>query len=120
MVVGGMFAALPPVRSEMLKYPAVYRGQGQISHMAIGVPPIFLAMVVLTILYALLYKGGAGFVEGARFGLLIAPFSVCTFVLHNLVNLNVGSKIALHQTIGYSFIWIVVGIVIGLVFRPAR
>jgi len=59
-------------------------------------------------------------VEGARFGLLIALFSVCTFVLHNFVNLNVGARLAIHQTIGYSFMWIVVGIVIELVYRPAH
>jgi len=121
MVVGGLTFAVPGTKSEFLKYPAIYRDQqGQMSHMAIGMPAMFVAMIVLAVLYAMLYRGGSGFVEGLKFGVLIAIFSVCTFVLHNYVNLNIGLKITLQQTVAYSVEWIVAGIVIGLIYRPAR
>jgi hypothetical protein len=57
-------------------------------------------------------------VEGAGFGLLIAVFALCSFVLHNYVNLNIGLKLTLVQAAAYSVSWIVTGIVIGLIYRP--
>jgi hypothetical protein len=39
-------------------------------------------------------------------------------VIHNYVNLNIGLKLTLQQGIAYSVEWLVVGIVIGLIYRP--
>jgi hypothetical protein len=39
-------------------------------------------------------------------------------VLHNYVNLNIGLKLALGQAAAYFFQWTIVGIVIGLIYRP--
>jgi hypothetical protein len=41
-------------------------------------------------------------------------------VIHNYVDLNIGLKVTLEQAAAYSVQWIVVGVVIGLVYRPAR
>jgi hypothetical protein len=57
--------------------------------------------------------------EGARFGALIGAFSIGTFVVHNYVNLQIGSKLAVQQGIAYFVEWVIVGLVIGLVYRPA-
>jgi hypothetical protein len=43
---------------------------------------------------------------------------VCAFVLHNYVNLNIGLKLALEQAVAYFLQWTIVGIVIGLIYRP--
>ena len=43
---------------------------------------------------------------------------VCAFVLHNYVNLNIGLKLALGQAVPYFVQWTIVGIVIGLIYRP--
>lgn len=116
---GAIFGALPFLRAEFLKYPGVYRDQqGQMSHMAVGVPAMLLSIVVLAVLYAMLYKGGSGLVEGAQFGALIGLFAIGSFVLHNYVNLNIGLKITVASSIAYLVEWIVVGIVIGLIYRP--
>ena len=56
--------------------------------------------------------------EGARFGALIGIFVVCAFVLHNYVNLNIGLKLALGQAAAYFVQWTIVGIVIGLIYKP--
>ena len=51
---------------------------------------------------------------------LIGLFAVCAFVLHNYVNLNIGLKLALEQSAVYFVMWVITGIVIGVIYRPAR
>jgi hypothetical protein len=122
-VVGGLaFVLIPSLKTEFLKYTAVYRDHnGQMSHMPAGMAGIFLSILVLAVLYAQLYQGGSGLVEGARFGALIGVFVLGAFVLHNYVNLNIGLKLTLEQGVAYFIEWTVVGIVIGLIYRvPAH
>jgi len=120
-VLGGLsFAALPWLKNEFLKYPAVYRSQEGIkSVMPAGMAAMFVATLVLAVIYTMLYQGGSGFAEGARFGTLIGVFAVCAFVVHNYVNLNIGLKLTLEQAAAYFVEWTVVGIVIGLIYKPA-
>jgi uncharacterized membrane protein len=121
-VVGGLtFALLPWLKNEFLKYPAVYRTQNGIkSVMPIGMLAMFIAMLALATLYALLYRGGSGIAEGARFGALIGIFAIGSFVVHNYVNLNIGGPLTIQQSIAYFIEWLVVGTVIGLIYRPAH
>src|SRR5580700_4427737 len=72
-VVGGLsFGLVPSLRTEFLKYPAVYRTQEGIkSVMPAGMAAMFVAILALAVIYAMLYQGGSGFAEGARFGTLI-------------------------------------------------
>jgi hypothetical protein len=120
-VLGGLtFVALPWLKNEFLKYPAVYRSQEAIrSVMPTGMAAMFVAMLVLAVIYAMLYQGGSGVAEGVRFGALIGVFAVCAFVVHNYVNLNIGLKLTLEQAAAYFVEWTVVGIVIGLIYKPA-
>ena len=119
-VFGGLtFVLIPSLKTEFLKYPDVYRNQqGQMSNMPLGMIAIYLATVVLAVMYAMLYRGGSGLAEGARFGALIGVFVICAFVIHNYVNLNIGWKLTLEQAVTYFIEWLVVGIVIGLIYRP--
>jgi len=120
-IVGGLsFGLLPSLKNEFLKYPAVYRSQqGQMSAMPWGMAAMFVSMLVLAVIYAMLYQGGSGTAEGARFGALIGVFAIGAFVIHNYVNLNIGLKLALQQSVAYFVEWVVAGIVIGLIYRPA-
>ncbi len=116
---GVLFGALPWLRTEFAKYPAVYRSQEGIkSTMPFGILAMFVALAAIAMLYAMAYSGGPGAVEGARFGALIGVFAVCSFVVHNYVNLNIGLKLTVQQSIAYFVQWTIVGIVIGLVYRP--
>jgi hypothetical protein len=118
-VFGGLSFAVSSMKNEFLKYPEVYRTQAGIkSVMPAGMAAMFVAMIALAILYAMVYKGGSGLAEGARFGALIALYSVCSFVIHNYVNLNIGIKLTVQQSIAYSIEWVLVGIAIGLIYRP--
>jgi uncharacterized membrane protein len=80
---------------------------------------MFVAIVALAAIYALLYRDGSGLAEGARFGALIGSYSVGSFVVHNYVNLNIGRELTFQQSVAYFIEWLIVGIVIGLVYRPA-
>jgi len=68
----------------------------------------------------MMYRGGSGWLEGARFGALIGVFAIGSFVIHNYVNLNIGLKLTVEQSVTYFVEWVVVGIVIGLIYRPVR
>jgi len=119
-VLGGLAFGLLPLKNEFRNYPAVYRSaEGIKSAMPVGMAAMFLSMLVLAVIYAMLYKGGSGVAEGARFGGLIGVFAVCAFVVHNYVNLNIGLKLTLEQAAAYLVEWIVAGIVIGVIYRPA-
>ena len=115
-----VFGLFPSLKTEFLKYPAVYREEkGQMSQMPVAMAEILISMFVLAVLYALAYQGGSGLVEGARFGALIGIFAICAFVLHNYANLNIGLKLTLQQAAAYFVEWLVVGIAIGLIYRRA-
>ena len=118
--IGGLsFVLVPSLKDEFLKYPAVYRSQDAMkSVMPGGMAAMLVAMTVLAVIYAMLYRGGPGFAEGARFGALIGVFAICSFVIHNYVNLNIGLKLTFQQSVAYFLEWLVVGIVIGLIYKP--
>jgi Protein of unknown function (DUF1761) len=117
--LGGLWFTIPVFRAEFSSYPAVYRSQDAMkSVIPGGMIAMFLSMVVLAVIYAMVYKGGSGLAEGARFGALIGLFSVCAFVMHNYVNLNIGFRLTALQSVTYLIAWIVTGTVIGLIYRP--
>ena len=119
-VVGGaMFVSMPWLKTEFMKYPAVYRQhEGQMKHMPAAMAATFVAIVVLAVLYAMIYHGGSRVAEGARFGALIGVFAIGTFTVHNYVNLNIGWKLTVEQSVAYFTQWVMVGIVIGVIYRP--
>ena len=115
-----MFAAWPSMKTEFLKYPNVYRPKEEMMKvMPYGMVAIFIAIVVAAILYARIYTAGGGIISGLYFGALIGLFSVCTFAIHNYVNLNIGLTLTIYQSIAYFIQWIVVGVTIGLIYKPA-
>jgi hypothetical protein len=114
-----VFGVIPQLREEFATYPSVYRSQeAMVNVMPVGMAAMFVAVVALAVLYALLYRGGSGLVEGARFGALIGLFAVCAFVLHNYVNLNIGVGLTLQQATVYFLEWTLTGTVVGLLYRP--
>ena len=114
-----LFGLVPALMNEARKYPAVFRPKEEMmTVMPIGLVATFIAILVVAIIFAMIHQGGSGIMEGARFGVLIGIFVVCAFVLHNYVNLNIGLKLALGQAVTYFLQWTIVGIVIGLIYKP--
>ena len=127
--LGGMVASfafgflvlwlVPVLFNEAHKYPAVFRSKEEMmTVMPIGLVATFISILVVAIIFAMIHQGGSGITEGARFGVLIGIFAVCAFVLDNYVNLNIGLKLALGQAVAYFVQWTIVGIVIGLIYKP--
>jgi hypothetical protein len=116
--VGSIFFAIPAMRAEFAKYPAVFRtGEAINSVMAVGMLGILLAIGAATAIFALMHPAGAGIAAGLRFGILLAVFQLGGFVLHNHMNLNIGWRLSALQGIVFTTEWIVVGVVISLVYR---
>jgi hypothetical protein len=110
---------VPALINEAHKYSVIFRPKEQMmSVMPVGMAATFLAILVVAIIFAMIHPGGSGAMQGARFGVLIGIFVVCAFVLHNYVNLNIGMKLALGQAVAYFVQWTIVGMVIGLIYKP--
>ena len=72
-----LFAALPAMKSEFMKYPNVYRSeQNMMKKMPFGMVAILVSIVVVAVLYAKMYALGGGIVSGLCLGALIGIFAV--------------------------------------------
>jgi hypothetical protein len=92
-----MFAALPAMKSEFMKYPDVYRSrEGMMKVMPYSVVAILVSIVVVAVLYAKNYPIGSGIASSIYLGALIGIYSVCTYAIYNYVNLNIGLALTLH------------------------
>lgn len=110
---------VPALIDESHKYPAVYRAQEEMmTVMPIAFVATLIAILIVAIIFAMIRQGGSGIREGARLGVLIAIFMVCASVLHNYVTLNIGLRLALGQAAAHFLQWTIVGIVIGLIYKP--
>ena len=115
-----MFTVIPAMKTEFMKYPNVYRSrESMMKVMPFGMVAILISIVVVAVLYAKNYPAGGSIASGAYLGALIGIFSVCTFVIHNYVNLNIGLALTLYQGIAYFIQWVIVGAAIGLVYKPS-
>ena len=109
---------VPALLEEGHKYPAVFRPKEEMmTVMPVGIVATFISILVVAIIFAMIHQGESGPTEGARLGVLIGIFAVCS-VLHNYMNLNIGLKLALGQAVAYFVQWTIVGIVIGLIYKP--
>lgn len=117
-VVGGaVFGKL--IADYYRPYPGVYRALDAVmSRFPIGIVGMLVALLVLAFIYAKGYEGGSGLMEGLRFGLLVGIFFVGAVVGDEYVTLNIGGKLALAMAAGRLFGWMIVGMTIGLVYKP--
>jgi hypothetical protein len=107
------------LNAQFALYPGVFRPmEAMNAKMPFLFAGLLLAMVVVVFIYAKGYEGGAGVQEGARFGALIGSF-MAGIGLANYAVFNIGSRLAGSMVIAGLVEWTIVGIVIGLVYRPA-
>jgi hypothetical protein len=115
-----LFAAWPSMKTEFMKYPNVYRPKDEMMKvMPYGMVAILIAIVVVAILYARIFAEGGGIASGMSLGALIGLFSVCTFAIHNYINLNIGLRLTLYQSVAYFVQWVIVGAAIGLIYKTS-
>jgi hypothetical protein len=107
------------LNAEFGKYPGVFRPlEAMNAKMPFLFAGLLITMIVATYIYAKGYEGGAGFPEGARFGVLLGLFMV-GLSLGNYAVFNIGSRLAGAMAVAGLVEWTIVGIVIGLVYRPS-
>jgi hypothetical protein len=114
-----MFWLVPGLINEAHKYPGVFRSKEELYKvMPIALVTTFVSILIAAVIFAMMRHSGSGLTAGTHFGVLLGAFVVCAFVLHNYVNLNIGVKLALGQAVAYFLQWTIVGIVIGLIYKP--
>ena len=105
---------------EFAKYPSVYRSeQTGPAYLPLMFGGLFVAIVVVAIMYAKGYQGGSGLAEGARFGLLLGIFVVLAFAAVNYATLEIGRRLAVMVAAAAFVEWFAVGTIVGLVYKPA-
>jgi len=119
MAIGSiLFAGMGWLKDAFKKYPNVYREEVELMKlMPLGMLAMFVSMLVLALLYAHLPPLASGWVQGTCFGVLIATFVLCGFVIHNHVNLRVGWKLTIGSGTAYFIEWTVAGMAIGLIYN---
>jgi hypothetical protein len=106
------------MKSEFEKYPGVYRGaEDGMAHLPLMFAGVFLAMFPLAAIYAKGYEGGSGAAEGTRFGVLLGAFAALFFGSVNYGVLILNKKLSLMLGGAGFFELLLVGIVIGLVYK---
>jgi hypothetical protein len=101
------------------QHPGVYRPAADMSYMPVLVAGSFVACLAAAMIYSKGYEGRSGAEEGLRFGALIGLFGVGYAALVNYAVLNIGRTLALSMAAAGFVEWLVVGVVIGLVYKPA-
>lgn len=119
--LGFLLFALLPVADEVRQFAAVYRPAESMKQVApVGMLAMLVSMLALAALYAFGFRNGSPVVRGVRFGLLVGVFAAGSFVLHNYVSLNIGLRLALLQAVAYFVQLLGSGVVIALIYRPAK
>ncbi len=104
---------------EFARYPAIYRSsETQTQFLPLMFAGILFAMLVASYLYAKGYEGGNGLQEGMRFGVLIGLVMVGYVAGVNYAIMNIGRRMAAYYALAGLVEWVVVGMVIGFVYRP--
>src|SRR5262249_55915888 len=99
----------------------VYRsGEAAQNHMPFGLGGIFTAILVFATIYARICGVKSDVGEGARLGLLFGIFMVGAFVGVNYGTIQISRKLALELAVSELIEWTLVGIVVGLIYQPAR
>jgi len=108
------------IGSEFAKYPSIYRsGESQPAFLPLMFVGLLFAMLIASYLYAKGYEGGNGMQEGMRFGVLIGLLMVGYAANVNYAQMNIGKRMAAYYALASLVEWVVVGIVIGSIYRPA-
>jgi hypothetical protein len=116
-VVGSLIGAL--FAGYYSEYATVFRPRAMIvGYIPIGFAGTLVAMAALTAIFALGYRGRYTIAEGARFGLLVGVFVLCSYIVHDYVILNIGPDLALAQAAAELPSWTLTGVVIGWLYRP--
>jgi hypothetical protein len=103
---------------EFGRYPNVYRGNDAspvfLMCMFCG---LFVAILVAVVIYSKGIESTGGAAEGMRFGALMGLFVGVLFPSISYGTLNIGRKLTAMMAVAVAVEWILVGTVIGAIYR---
>jgi hypothetical protein len=115
----GILVWMTMLEREFAQYPTVFRPQAAMNaYMPLMFAGSLLAMFVLSYIYAKGYEGGPGLREGLRFGVVVGLFLFGFVSLGLYGSLNIGRRMGVLASAAVFAEMIVVGIVIGVMYRP--
>jgi hypothetical protein len=114
IVVWGMV-----LNAEFARYPQIYRPAGDMSGFALMFLGILAAMLVASWIFAKGYEGGSGVVEGLKYGVTLALLMGLYISSTNYGTMRIGKKMALTYAAGQFGEFLIVGLAIGLLYKPA-
>jgi hypothetical protein len=106
------------LQGQFALYPAIFRPADDMSHMPYLMLGVLIMTAAATYIYAKGYEGGPGVGEGVRFGAAAGVFIVGISVV-NFGVMNIGRRITAGMAAAGFVEWLVVGAVIGLVYKPS-
>ena len=107
------------LNGEFTRYPEIYRPAGDMNGFAIMFAGILAAMLVASYIYAKGYEGGSAVAEGLKFGVVLALLMALYISSTDYGTLRIGKKMMLTYLGGQFGEFLLAGLVIGLVYRPA-
>jgi hypothetical protein len=108
------------LNGEFARYPDVFRSFETVSGM---LPLMFgaslVGMLAVTYIFAKGHEGGSGLEQGLRFGVVFAVFGLFSISIPNYVIYNFGRRLAVEAAVGGFGEMLLMGAVIGLLYKPA-
>jgi hypothetical protein len=105
---------------EYAKYPGVFRSFDAVSGM---LPLMFgaslVGMLAVAYIFAKGHEGRPGLQEGLRFGIVFALFGLFTLSIPNYVIYNYGRRMAAMGAVAAFVEMILIGVILGMVYKPA-
>jgi hypothetical protein len=114
------FAAGPLMAAYFQSSAVALRGrEAIIGYMPLGLLGTFVAMLVVTLLYAWSARNDPTVVQGTRLGLAIGIFVLCAGTVHEFVIFSVGLGFVVVEGVSALVQWTVAGTVVALVYKSA-
>lgn len=108
------------IRKDFALSAALYRqSDAQMKYMPLGMASVLVGLFAAAAIYAKWCGGTSGAMSGLQFGLLMGVFTACIHAISNLVTMNMNLKLGLEIAASTFFGWVLAGITIGLVYKPA-
>jgi hypothetical protein len=104
---------------EFAQFPAIFRPGDDTTALPLMFVGVLVGMLFASGIYAKGYEGGSGLIEGLRFGVVMGLLVGSYMAGVNFGILRIGKRMALTFGIGWLGEWILVGLAIGLVYKPA-
>ncbi len=121
-IVDGLYGFLvwgKVLAGEFGRYPDIYRPGDDMSAFPLMFAGILIGMFFASWIYAKGYQGGSGLSEGLRFGLVIGLLQAAYSAGTSYGTMRIGMKMAATYAAGGFGEWLLVGLAIGLVYKPA-